>query len=579
MDTSFDLWRLLAGLGIFLFGMLMIEESVRALSGRAFRRMIRMYTDGRLRSIGSGSLVTALLQSSSAVSLMVLAFVGAGVMSMENAIGVIMGSNIGTTFTAWVVAVLGFKIKIESLALPFIGLGAIGSIFFRSPSKLSLVCRLMIGFGFLFLGLDYMKGSVENFAQNFSLDQLPQYNLVFYVLVGTLITAVMQASAATIAIVLTALNSQLITFDIGIAMIIGANVGTTITVLLGSIGGVQAKKRVALSHLIFNVVTGALAFLAIPALVWIINMIMGADSNSLMGLALFHTLFNVFGVIIFFPFVGLLARMLVKFYPEYKPVLTVYIDQTPIEVSDAATDALRKEIRHLLQECQLYNLRLLRIDEKLVFNNDTPFEKHLKRKISLDDLYSNIKLLHAEIFTYYSKIQSQHLNEREAKELERLIFASRNIMNALKNFKGIRLNMDEFEGSENAYLNSQYKLFRKRLLELYHDMSRILELGDKEEQYRSLLTAFVRVEEADNLFIKNISQAVCELSVKEIEIASLLLVNRLFTQSCRMQIFSLKDLLLSQEQINNFDKALDMKEIMESERAKTKTNPEQRIAG
>ena len=183
--------------------MLLIEESVRVLSGRAFRRIIRQYTDGRLRSIGSDSLVTALLQSSSAVSLMVLAFVGAGVMSMENAIGVIMGSNIGTTFTAWIVATLGFKIKIESFALPFIGIGAIGLIFFKSPSKPSLVSRLLVGFGFLFIGLDYMKGSVENLAQAFDLNQFPTYGLWFYVLVGTLSTAIMQASAATIAIVST----------------------------------------------------------------------------------------------------------------------------------------------------------------------------------------------------------------------------------------------------------------------------------------------------------------------------------------------------------------------------------------
>ena len=574
MGTNFDFWRLLAGLGIFLFGMLLIEESVRALSGRTFRRIIRQYTDGRLKSIGSGSLVTALLQSSSAVSLMVLAFVGAGVMSMQNAIGVIMGSNIGTTFTAWVVAVLGFKIKIESFALPFIGIGAIGSIFLRSYPKLSLISRLLIGFGFLFLGLDYMKGSVENFSQNFDLNQFPNYGLLFYVLVGALITAVMQASAATIAIVLTALHSQLITFDIGIAMVIGANVGTTITVLLGSIGGVPAKKRVALSHLIFNVITGLFAFLGIPALVWIINIFLDVQSHSLMGLALFHTLFNVFGIILFFPFVGLLSSLLVKLYPDYRPILTVYIDKTPTEVPDAATAALRKEIHHLLQECQLYNLRLLRIDEKLVFDDDTPFEKNLKRKFTLDDLYDYIKRLHAEIFTYYSKIQSQKLNEPEAKELERLSFASRNIMNALKNFKGVRHNMDEFDGSDNIYLNLQYKLFRKRLLELYHAMSHILQSDNKEDQYRSLLTAFGHVEEADNLFINNISKAVCGQNIQEIEIASLLLVNRLFTQSCRMQIYCLKDLLLSLEQIKSFDRAMDIKESMDAEKVKSQANSE-----
>lgn len=405
-----------------------------------------------------------------------------------------------------------------------------------------------------------MKASVESVAQHFDLNQIPNYGLWFYVLVGTFMTAIMQASAATIAIVLTALNSQLITFDIGIAMVIGANVGTTITVLLGSMGGIQAKKRVAISHLAFNVVTGILAFLSIPMLVWIIHFFLDTHTSPLMGVALFHTLFNVAGVIIFLPFVGLLSRMLIKSFPDYKPILTVYIDKTPAEVSDAAIDALRKEIYHLLQECQLYHLRMLKIDEKLVFDDDTPFEKNLKRKITLDDLYATIKLLHADIFTYYSQVQNQKLNEPEAKELERLIYASRNIMNALKNFKGIRQNMDEFDGSDNAYLNAQYKLFRKRLLELYNTMNRIIQIDDKEEQYRHLLAAFVHIEREDNLFIRKISKAVSERSIQEIEIASLVLVNRLFAQSCRMQIFSMKDLLLLQDQINNFDRALDMTE-------------------
>jgi phosphate:Na+ symporter len=573
MTINLDVWKLLAGLGIFLFGMFLIEESVRTLSGRAFRRLIRMYTNGRVRSIGSGALVTALLQSSSAVSLMVLAFVGAGVMTMQNAIGVIMGSNIGTTLTAWIIATIGFKIKIESLALPFIGLAAIGLIFFKPSSKPFSVTKLLIGFGLLFLGLDFMKGSVESFAQTFSLEQFPDYGLWFYLLIGTLITALLQASAATIAIVLTALNSGLITFNIGAVMVIGANIGTTITVLLGAIGGVQSKKRVSLSHLIFNVITGAVAFLGLPALVWIISGLVDIDSDSLMGLALFHTIFNILGVLIFFPFLGLLSRLLVSIYPDVTTILTVYLHQTPSEITDAATAALRKEISHLLQECQLYCLRLLRIDEKLVFDVDLPFEINRKRRYTLDELYENIKLLHAKIFTFYSKIQTQKLHETEVKELERLIYASRNLMNSLKNFKGFRHNMDEFDGSDNEYLNAQYKLFRRRLVELYHNMGRILNMDDKEAQYGSLLNSFKQIEEADNRFIKNTLNAVAQQKIQEMEIASLLLVNRLFTQSCRMQIYSMKDLLLSQEQVNNFDLAMDAKEILEDKKTEIAAKP------
>ena len=568
MSETFDLWKLIAGLGIFLIGMFMLEDAIKILSGKAFRRMIRLYTNGRYRSIGSGIVATAILQSSSAVSLMVLAFVGAGVMSMENAIGVIMGSNIGTTLTVWIVAIVGFKMKIESFALPFIGIGGIGLVFCDTTQKPFQFCRLMIGFGFLFLGLDYMKGSVESIGQSFDLGMIPDYGLWLYLIVGTLLTAIMQASAASIAVVLTALHGGLITFDIGVAMVIGANVGTTITVILGSLGGIPAKKRVAFSHLVFNIITGAVAFLSIQGLVWLISHFIDIQRNDVMGLALFHTIFNIIGVILFFPFIGLLAKLLYRMFPDYKAILTVFINNTPTEVIEAATSALRKEILHLLQECQLYGLRLLNIDRHLVFDEDLPLEKSSRKKLSFESLYENIKLLHAEIFAYYSKLQSQKLEEAEASELERMIFASRNIMNSIKNFKGIRHDLDEFEVSGNVYLNSQYKTFRKRLLKVYHDMGGILGQESKEEQYHSLLKTFVKIEEADKLCVNDTLKAVSGGTIQELEISSMLLVNRLFTQSCRLQIFSLKDLLLSQEQINNFDRALDMKEILEEEKGK-----------
>lgn len=551
------MWKLIAGLGIFLFGMVLLEESVKALSGRAFRRMIRLYTDTRLKAIGSGAFVTAVLQSSSAVSLMVLAFVGAGVMSMENGIGVMMGSNIGTTFTAWIVATLGFKLKIESFALPLIGIGGIGLIFFSSYPRLFHTSRLLIGFGFLFLGLDYMKAGVESLSQSFDLDRIPDYGLWLYLLIGIIMTALMQSSSASIAIVLTALHGGIISFDTGVAMVIGANVGTTVTILLGSIGGAQPKKRVSFSHLTFNVVTAVVAFLGLPVWVWCIKIFFDIHTNSVMGLALFHTLFNVLGVIIFLPFMGRLSRLLFWFYPDHKAVLTMYIDKTPTEVPDAATAAIRKEIVHLLEECQLYNLRLLRIDEKLVFDHDLHFEKNVKKKPTLDHLYENLKVLHGEIFSFYSRLQSQKLEVTEAKELERIIYASRNIMNSLKNFKSIRHNMDEFDGSDNPYLNAQYKLFRRRLVELYHIMGRIRQMKTREEQYRSLLTTFAQIEEADRLFIRETMNAASTEQVQDMEISTLLLVNRLFTQACRLQIFSLKDLLLSQEQISDFDREMD----------------------
>ncbi|HSH13404.1 MAG TPA: Na/Pi symporter [Desulfurivibrionaceae bacterium] len=563
MATNLDLWKLLAGLGIFLFGIYQLEDAVKSLSGKVFRRMISHWTQGSWRAVGSGTLVTAILQSSSAVSLMVLAFVGAGVLSMENAIGVMLGANIGTTFTAWIIAVLGFKLKIEAFALPFVAVGGLLLTFNSPASRHFQIARLLLGFGFLFLGIDYMKGGVETLAAGLDLSRLPSFGLWFYVLVGVVLTALMQASAASLAIFLTGLHSGLITFEMGAALVIGANIGTTVTVLLGSLGASQAKKRVGVSHLIFNGVTGVVAFAGLIPLVRLVGLLLPGESDGVMGLALFHTLFNLLGVLLFFPFIGHLAHLLVRFFPDYKTVLTVYLDNTPVEEVAAAETALRKEIRHLHDECLLYQLRLLRIDEKLVFLESLPLERKSGKRLALEGLYEDIKLLHAEIFSFYSRLQSQKLELNEAKELERLIYASRNIMNALKNFKGIRGDLDEFDASENVYIEAQYQLFRQRLSELCHDLHRLPEVTDPEELFRELLKTYLRVEAADRRFIKETMNAVSTKRIHEMEIASLLLANRLFTQGCRLQVFGLKDLLLTQEQVADFDRALDMQELVD----------------
>src|SRR5690606_24051855 len=194
--------------------------------------------------IVTGTSVTALLQSSTAVSLMVLAFTGAGIMTMQNAIGVILGSNLGTTVTAWIVATVGFQLNIEEFTLPLIGIGGLGLIFFGQSEKYANISKLTVGFGFLFMGLNDMKSSVEVFAYQFDPSILVDQPLIIFALTGVLITAIMQSSSASIAITLTALNASIISFEGAASVVIGSNIGTTITILIGSIGGVQSKKRV-----------------------------------------------------------------------------------------------------------------------------------------------------------------------------------------------------------------------------------------------------------------------------------------------------------------------------------------------
>lgn len=527
--------------------------------------MIRSYTNGRLRSISSGAFITTILQSSSAVSLMVLAFVGARVMTMENGIGVMMGANIGTTFTSWIVAVFGFKLDIENFALPLIACSGLFFVAFNPSTKIFQTSRLLIGFGFLLLGLNFMKISVEKYAQHVDLSTLADYGLWLYLLFGILLTALMQSSSASIAIILTGINSGLINFEPSMAMVIGANIGTTVTVLLGSISGIQAKKRVSTSHLIFNLSTGIIAFCTLQPLSWLVAQFFDTATNTVMALALFHTLFNLFGVVLFFPFIGFLARFLLRIFPDRKEITTVYLNNTPTEVLDAATASLRKEILHLFEECQLYTLRTFGIDDKLIFDHSLLFEKELARRNSLPDFYDHVKLLHGEIIGFYAKLLNAQLEEDEARELERMIYASRNIMNSIKNIKGIRHDIDEFDSSDNEHLNRQYKLFRLRLVGLYHSINRFLDMGEQKEQYRTLLRTVVHIEQQDKQFIQTVMKLVADEDINDMETASLLMSNRLFSQSCRLQVFALKDLLLRETEITEFDHAMDMKELLDEE--------------
>ena len=552
--AEFDYWKLLAGTGIFLFGMQLLETSVKDLSGKAFRRIIRDYTNTRIKAIANGVLVTAILQSSSAVSLMVLAFVGAGIMQMENAVGVILGSNIGTTLTAWIVATVGFKMKIETFALPFIGIAAAGLILFRPGTRPAHLTRLMIGFGFLFLGLDYMKTSVEHFAKDFDPQQLQNLALWTYLLIGMLMTALMQASAATFAITLAALSSGLMTFEMGAAMVIGANIGTTVTILLGAMGGSPPKKRVAASHLVFNLVTGVVAFAGLPLMIRAVSMLVDISTNGPVGLALFHTFFNVTGVVIFLPFIPVVTRLLVRFLPEQKQSLSVFLDATPVEEIDAACVALKNEIIHLLQECQLYTLRCLGLDEKLVFDDRLPFEKNRRRKLPHPDLFNSIQQLHSAIIAYYSRIQAHNLDEEKIRELERMILASRNIMNATKNFESIRPGIDDLESSDAGFPNRQASRFRKRLLSLLTETGPAFSPADPGGLYQTITHAFEKIEAEDNRFIKETVKASSAGDIGEKDLSGLFLVNRLFTQACRMMIFSMKDLLLTPEQIQAFNR-------------------------
>ncbi|MFN4234319.1 MAG: Na/Pi cotransporter family protein [Bacteroidia bacterium] len=541
-----DIWKFLAGLGIFMFGMFLLEEAVKQLSGRTFKRLIKKTTTGKIRSVFSGIFATAVLQSSSAVSLITLAFVGAGVMSMQNAIGVIMGTNVGTTFTGWIVATLGFKLKIEAFSLPLIGIGGLGLIFLSSFPRYLGFSKLIVGLGFLFMGLDYMKLSVEKFANSIDITAFPHYGTWFYVIIGFILTALMQSSSATLAIILTAVNSKVIFFSEGAAMVIGANIGTTVTILLGVIGGVQIKKQVAFSHVIFNVGTGIIAFLILPFFLNLVEWLVPDQNSDVVGIAIFHTLFNVLGVLIFLPFINIMVKWLERMFPVKSDEVTIFINNVSHDLPEAALKALNEETKHLFHETVRLGMMVLRIDNKEMSASQhlVPIELLAKKEKNNPEAQLNqINQLQKEITIYAANFRQDEVESEDAARLHQLIHACMMLSQVSKTIWSVRDNAEELYSSSTDKAREYYDIIKQNHSNFWFNIeAAIIENSASKKGIPDELIQ--EIEQQYEAFITRVAGALEKGLIKEKHASSLLLINGLLTQSNR-QVFNTAQIIVS----------------------------------
>jgi phosphate:Na+ symporter len=466
-QVDFDFWKFLAGIGIFLWGIFQLENAIKEIGGNSFRQLMHRFTDAPWKGILIGALVTALLQSSSLVTLMVLAFLGAGVINLKNAIGVVLGANLGTTATAWIVATLGFKFSVESFSLPFLGIGCFLFLIFSNRPNLKNIGSFSIGFGLLFLGLDFMKSSIEALAQGIDMGKFQEYGNWIYLIVGLVLTSVIQSSSAAIVIVLSSMNAGLIGLLEGAAMVIGANIGTTLTLGLGSLGGTADKKRLAFSHFLFNVITGILVFLFLDVIIDF-TMKIFSIRDPLMELVLFNTFLNAVGIILFYPFISQLERFLQKLFKKDEPQgVSKFIKNVSPKIPAVALEALEKEIL-LAYKATVNFISNVWKNGELNDVNKSIWRKILYQPIDLLEEYDRIKKLEDEITKYHILLQEQFLSEREAQKLTSLMLSMRTLVYAAKDIKDVMHNIRNMEDEEDRVvvaLHGKIKLYVMEFLE------------------------------------------------------------------------------------------------------------------
>ena len=336
--------ELLGGIGVFLLGMVLLTEGLKAMAGRSLRRGLARFTGHRIAAVFSGAVATTLVQSSTATTLTTIGLVAAGLLPTVNAVGVILGANLGTTTMAWIVAYFGLKLDISALAMVAVAVGVFMRLLGRG--RMAAVGLPLAGFGLLFVGVGFLQAAMAGLADNVDLGAFSTGSLggqLLLVLIGAVMTIVMQASGAAVAATLTALAAGAIGLEQAAVLVIGQNIGTTPKALLAALGATAPARRTAMAHVVFNVGTGAVALGILPLFIWAVTATAGdgPQHDPVITLAVFHSLFNMLGVTLVLPWLGTFTRLVSKLVPDRGAALTRHLSRAVAEEPPVAVKAAR----------------------------------------------------------------------------------------------------------------------------------------------------------------------------------------------------------------------------------------------
>ena len=432
MSNLLQVFTLIGALGMFLYGMMLMSEGLQKTAGDKLRSFLATMTSNKFKRVMTGLGVTALVQSSSATTIMVVSFVNAGLLSLENAIGVIMGANIGTTLTAWVTA-LGFSVDISIFSVPLMALGFI--LYASKKQKNKSIGEFVVGFAIMFLGLTYMKSSAGALLDNkdamlafFShFTGFGFWSELIFLLAGTILTIVLQASSATMAITMLLATSGLIDFPLACAMVLGENIGTTITANMAAAVGNTSAKRAARAHTLFNVFGVIWVLIAFKPFLRLIGIIMeslgfsnpltvdltapDASSSLLYGISMLHTLFNITNTLILIWFTALIEKIVIWLVkaPKGEEVFRLkYISGGPLSTAELSLNEAQQEVIHFAEICRNgFSYLRQAVNEQ----NPDKFEELNDKLIKYEEITDRIEY---EIAAYLNEVSKNDISEEAA---------------------------------------------------------------------------------------------------------------------------------------------------------------------
>ncbi len=563
-----EILQLIGALGVFLFGMKVMSDALLKLAGNRMRSILATMTSNRVLGITTGFLITSVIQSSSATTLMVVGFSNAGLLTLTEAISVIMGANIGTTITAWLITILGFKVSMSAIALPLVGFGF--AITFAKKENTKQWGHFIIGFALIFIGIQFLKEAMPDIKNNPELlsflskyTDLGYVSVLLFLLIGTILTVVIQSSSATMALTLVMCAQGWIPFEMAAAMVLGENVGTTITANLAAIVGNFQAKRTARAHLIFNllgVIWMLITFYPFLRVVGWISEKLGSESPYLVAasvpvaISLFHTTFNVLNTFLLVWFIKPIAKLVEKVVPErLAPEKEIdqpkYLSKETLKYPETAIISLIKESKYLFKrpifEIVAHALNIHRTDIKSeVKIKQIVKDSQVDFKTDVEELYyTKVKTIYGEIIRFATAAQNTlNLSRKQLVTITEIKVANRKMVEIIKDAREVNKNVNIALSSDNVYLRNEYDGFRKKVAKVLRAIylfrkgentikyeSKFMELKQEEKENirrsntsidRLIRKGLITAEMASSLFNDNTN--VNDMIKKLIEVAELL---------------------------------------------------------
>lgn len=486
--TSENIKIIFTGVAIFIIGMFFMENGFKLFSGGTLEKVLERFTKNRFTSILIGFVSTSIVQSSSLISVIVISFLSVELISLIQGLGIVFGANLGSTTTAWIVSSFGLNLKISLYAMPMIIFGVI----FRFSKNNSYIGigNILLGLGFVFLGISYMKDGFDSLKGAIDLASYSVggvTGIFIYILIGAIATIIIQSSGATMAIIITALAGDNILYLDALALAIGSNIGTTATAVLGSLTSNDDGKRLAFGHFIFNIITGLIAIVLIYQLKDFVDFIAPyfaiEEENYSMKLALFHTVFNLLGVVVLFPFMALIVRLSQRVIKskKIKESKARYLDKANIKIPYNAMVSIHKEVIHLYDNAQKAILHAMGVHTTEL--NSKEDIKKVVNKISkidtnLDDVYQkDLKSLYGQIIDYAYSC-GEGMTKEQIEFVGELKLSSSIIIKILKDTRDIQKNMNIYLYSENEYIKNEYLNIKEGFVSNIFEVNQLEDIDD-----------------------------------------------------------------------------------------------------